>query len=1233
MMFNKRKKNRSLKTAIVIISLFVCLFLLFCNTNEGPENIVKQDSILLPQITLLSALPDSNKPRVILLSKVPKPKRTSFHPKPYADKQPVALIANKDSTATKMLVEAAKGKGFFTNYTADQGLALDQVYCSYKDKWGNLWFGTNGGGVSKYDGKKFTTYTTAHGLASNVIWCITQDRAGNIWFGTDGSGASKYDGKRFTTYTTAQGLADNVVFSILADTKENLWFGTLRGGVSKYDGKKFLNNTPDTGLSQNAVKDIIEDSRGNIWFATLKNGVSKYDGKTVTSYTKNNGLAGNEVWSIAEDNSGNIWFGTERDGVSKFDGISFTNYRLQGSALNNTILDIEEVNGGILWFATAKSGAISFNGKAFTHYATAQGLPNDAVRTLVEDEKATVWFGTYGGGVSQYAGNSFSNFTTAQGLPNNVVFSIDKGENGGLWFGTGGGGISHYDGNRFTNFTEAEGLASNTIYSLLKDGEGNLWIGTSAKGVSKYDGNSFTTYTTKQGLANNIIFSLLQDRKGNIWIGTSGGGVSKFDGKSFTNYTSLQGLANNVVFCLTEDQAGNIWMGTLGGGVSKFDGNGFTNYTVAHGLANNVIWSITEDAAGNLWFGTQQGLSMLAKERLTSPASVNNAAQKSSGILFETFSTTDGLPDNFITQVLEGEAGILYIGTNLGICELVEASATNDEVKDWKVGQIFNAPHGYPVKDVNAGLRAMFKDSKGIIWIGTGSDKTGLVRFDPAALFQGKKNPPQLFINNIKINNEAFSWRGLHAKVQQQQDDNYAQAELATDEVNIYGHLLGEKERDSIRSKFRKLSFDSVSQWHAIPQNLVLPYDYNNVGFDFTAIETAKNYLVKYQYFLEGFDRGWSPPVEQTFVNFGNISEGNYTFKLKAQSPEGVWTDPISYTFKVLPPWWRTWWMYVFYTFLFVGSIIMLIRWKHRQILHQKKILEDKVGVATRQLREENKKVEAQKKRTEETLSELKATQTQLIQSEKMASLGELTAGIAHEIQNPLNFVNNFSEVSTELLDEMREELAIGNMQRANEIADDVKHNLEKILHHGKQADGIVKGMLQHSRSRSATKEPTDVNKLADEYLRLAYNGLRAKDKSFNATLQTAYDETIGNVNIIPQDMGRVLLNLFNNAFYAVIEKKKQNGDSYEPMVSVSTKKTNGKVEIKVRDNGNGIPSKVLDKIFQPFFTTKPTGQGTGLGLSLSYDIVKAHGGELKVETKEGEFTEFVVTLKNSEHL
>ena len=328
-----------------------------------------------------------------------------------------------------------------------------------------------------------------------------------------------------------------------------------------------------------------------------------------------------------------------------------------------------------------------------------------------------------------------------------------------------------------------------------------------------------------------------------------------------------------------------------------------------------------------------------------------------------------------------------------------------------------------------------------------------------------------------------------------------------------------------------------------------------------------------------------------------------------------------------------------------------------REKLKTKKEEEQKTTMATLkdqlevQVQERTAELTRQKEELIHTLDELKATQSQLIQSEKMASLGELTAGIAHEIQNPLNFVNNFSDVNKELLAEMKDALSKGDGEEAIQIANDVIMNEDKINHHGKRADAIVKGMLQHSRSSSGVKEPTDINVLVDEFLRLAYHGLRAKNKSFNATLNTDFDESIGKIMMMPQEIGRVVLNLITNAFYAITEKKKnliiasavpgkaaeENGPglpvNYEPTVWVKTFRNpptderGADVVISIRDNGNGIPQKILDKIFQPFFTTKPTGEGTGLGLSISYDIIKVHNGLLKVETKAGEFTEFKIYL------
>ena len=279
-------------------------------------------------------------------------------------------------------------------------------------------------------------------------------------------------------------------------------------------------------------------------------------------------------------------------------------------------------------------------------------------------------------------------------------------------------------------------------------------------------------------------------------------------------------------------------------------------------------------------------------------------------------------------------------------------------------------------------------------------------------------------------------------------------------------------------------------------------------------------------------------------------------------------------------------------------------------------------------LKQQKKETELQKNKAEDALHDLKSTQTQLIHAEKMASLGEITAGIAHEIQNPLNFVNNFSDINRELIDEMKEEIHSGKINNAMEIADNIRKNLEKISHHGSRADAIVKGMLQHSRASSGQKEPTDINALANEYLQICYHGIRAKNKLFNVSLSTHFDEKIGKINAIRQDLGRVLLNLFNNAFYSVSEKKKKSGDQFNPEVTVSTKRLKDNIEIRVKDNGLGISQHILDKIFQPFYTTKPTGQGTGLGLSMSYDtITKEHGGTIQVETNENEYAEFIIWL------
>jgi len=399
-----------------------------------------------------------------------------------------------------------------------------------------------------------------------------------------------------------------------------------------------------------------------------------------------------------------------------------------------------------------------------------------------------------------------------------------------------------------------------------------------------------------------------------------------------------------------------------------------------------------------------------------------------------------------------------------------------------------------------------------------------------------------------------------------------------------------------------------------------LSHNQNTFSFEFSNIDFISEHGdTRLLYMLQNYDNAWRKAGEEKTAYYFNLPPGEYIFKVKAINAAGVAAEKDMAVI-ITPPWWSTWWAYTIFVLLIAGLVWTFSAYRSRKLKRENKELEEKVEHRTEQLKQ--------------SLENLKETQAQLVQSEKMASLGELTAGIAHEIQNPLNFVNNFSEVNTELIDELQTELKDGNIQEGIAISNDIKDNEEKIIHHGKRADAIVKGMLQHSRASTGKKELTEINALTDEYLRLSYHGMRAKDKTFNATLKTDFDNSIGKINIVPQDMRRVLLNLFNNAFYAIGERRKVEGVRYEPAVTIYTKKVAGKIEIHIKDNGIGVSQNIVDKIFQPFFTTKPTGQGTGLGLSLSYDIIKAHGGEIKVKTlpvgdagREGEGAEFVIQL------
>ncbi|MCB9262485.1 MAG: hypothetical protein H6607_08940 [Flavobacteriales bacterium] len=951
------------------------LILYSCNNQQENKKIIKaigQDISAPIQITIVADLHDSLQPKIISLDRMPKPLvvqipnkaggsytksgsngvTTSIDLKPPI-KISLPILRNKEGEPIldkdgKTFILGDGGISNFTNFTTDDGLALDGISCSVMDNVGNLWFGTYGGGVCRFDGKSFSTFTTAKGLADNSVSSILEDKDGNLWFGTDG-GVSRFDGKSFSNFTTAQGLANNKVWSILEDKDGNLWFGTAGGGVSRYDGKSFSTFTTAQGLANNSVWSILEVKSGDLWFGT-EGGISRYDGKSFSTFTTAQGLANNKVWSILEDKSGNLWFGTLGGGVSRFDGKSFSTFTTAQGLANNSVWSILEDKSGDLWFGT-EGGVSRYDGKSFSNFTTAQGLANNKVWSILEDKDGNLWFGTGGGGVSRFDGKSFSTFTTAQGLADNKVLSILEDKSGNLWFGTLGGGVSRFDGKFFSNFTTAQGLANNSVWSILEDKSGDLWFGTEG-GVSRFDGKSFSTFTTAQGLANNKVWSILEDKDGNLWFGTGGGGVSRFDGKFFSTFTTAQGLANNKVPSILEDKNGNLWFGTLYGGVSRFDGKFFSTFTTAQGLANNTVYSILEDKGGNIWFGTDGGgVSRLLRRNLEELQENIEKVKSVCKVSFDNFSIGQGLANDVVYDIVEDKEGNVIIGTNLGFTFIPAkmSSMPFSEVKSEL--EYYNESNGYPIKDVNN--NAMLCDSKGIIWAGTGSSKSALVRFDYAAV-QRIKQPPVLVIQRIKVNEENICWYNLKTNGIRQNAEDSATALLQ--EFWAYEKVLSKDENDSIINRFGDIQFDSITKFYPLPQNLVLPFRHNQISFEFTAIETSKPQLVRYQYILEGYDKNWSPVTNRTNASFGNIREGTYTFRLKALGANGFWTEPIAYTFRVLPPWYRTWWAYLIYILIFLGALRIFSKWRERNLREEKEKLERTVAKRTEELTSEKKK-------------------------------------------------------------------------------------------------------------------------------------------------------------------------------------------------------------------------------------------------------------------------------------
>ena len=1103
---------------------------------------------------------------------------------------------------------------------------VNSVQGMVQDNTGFLWFATQGG-LLRYDGQNFVTYRSdlnnPNSLSADYVESVFLDSNGVLWLTHWQAGAlTSFDMESglFTRFQhdpdDPESLSGDTFSTVAEDHQGFIWIGG-ETGLERYDPetgtfKHFQHDPEDpNSLSYNRVRALYVDKTGTLWVGTgfpwetesSEGGLNRYNPEdgTFTRYMHepedSTSLINNKVRSILEDSRGNFWVGTVGDGLHLMDRDKGTFERLTYDASNP-----DRLSGP--W----QPGPSTVDSDSWTH-----------ISSIFEDDEGRIWITAFPGGLKLFDPDSgtvehFTMNSSTGELNTDFLWSTYQTNDGTLWITTGGEGRTVFKIKKSDNlfpFSEISmdedelRLPSN---GMLKDKTGNLWI---ARGAFieriEEDTDSMTVITVGNPEQRVMrILNLTLDREGYIWAGTDQG---QFRGNPETSVFRVfepPGISDDILQsfwgAFLHSISGHFWFGSWEHGLFRYDPVTGEVVNYAHdpndqnSLSGNNIGSIYEDKKGNIWVGggSLNGdlLQPLFLDRI-SPAGVIER--------FFTGSKQRGL----VMNLTENKDGSIWFTDWLnGFQKLDPATGI---IKSF-------TPYNSLLPSNN--LLSLEKSGDGKLWL---SDQHTIIKFDPLSETMSVYNANSGIRNAfghfnsgfVADDGELFFSRkgGYHAfypnQILQQRNDRLPDIRITDFQ------MLGNQNPSAAYGLFEKPVWQTAA--------IELPHDQNLFALSVALFDFYDPSSIQLQFMLEGYDRAWRNDIRDGETSpYINVPPGDYTFKVRGANSFGVWNmQGASMGITILPPWWKTWWAYSFYLMLFILGIVVVDRFQRKRLIRR-----EREAARGKEL-EHAKEIESAYKNLGIAHENLKAAQEQVVQQEKLASLGQLTAGIAHEIQNPLNFVNNFSDLNSELIGEISAELQKSREARDEavvfEILRDLKANETKIAHHGKRADAIVKGMLEHSRNSSGEKVSTDVNALADEYLRLSYYGLRAKDKSFTADFSTDLDPNLPKIKVVPQDIGRVFLNLINNAFQAVdgVENAK---------VVVATKHLENNVEIKVLDNGPGIPDSIKDQIFQPFFTTKPTGQGTGLGLSLSYDIFKAHNGKLNLSsTPNG--TDFTVIL------
>ncbi len=1097
--------------------------------------------------------------------------------------------------------ELKNGNLYLLGVSDDESGSRTEVTRLLRDKGGFLWMACTYG-LYRFDGENLMSFLSFPD--ESYDYGMVQDSLGNIWMPNQSSPLMVLDPKAGILKKAAPNQHLDDLTHLMVDSRQRIWTTSQSGEVNIIDPNTQTVKTLSSknGLfTANRTAGIAQDKSGKIWVSAGGGGMYILDpeNKTIKHLDQAHGLLSDRLNNILFDSNGRLWVGMYGGTIQVIDAQNKsiqTIRELQSNAPGIFVACLLQDDEGRVWIGTTANGvtAIDLEKRLVMHLTKNDGLAANGVLDIRQDDKGQVWIATSLGlnmiaatkGVVAHTGGDY-------------ISNLMEDGRGLIWKATNGNGIDILDRKKQTSrhLGTKEGLLSDTVYFVEQTNQG-VFIST-GKSLEIVDTVKKTVTHLKSSYSN-----ILFDKAGRIWyLDESETGINLYDQKTQTikhfDKNILQ--LNSSIYFTCLDERGRIWLSNSFGEVAVIDPDAGTIQSLANitrGRKYSSVFFLPDDK-GNIWIGTDRGIYI---------ADITNRN-------VVRFTAAQGLINNKVLSLSQYK-GKIYAGTSLGVSVITPPAEGVSTKKHWVTVSFV-----IPKQNANS-YNSDLVTKDGLYWSG---DK-GVTAFDLAKKGLSESQP---YIKGFSLYDRPMYFyvkRGFNSS--------------ATDTLwrqNEQAHFLkGETPANTSYAFKSGLRWDGVAGSNNIPVNLQIPYNQNFIHFHYGNINLGPHDTTRYRYTLNGVDKTWSDVTSDTSsTNYMNLQPGSYTFEVISRNAANFWGQPARFSFTINPPWWKTWWAYVIYAIVFAGAIWGFVYYRSLKLIKEKKLLEDKVLRATGEIMQQKEEIatqrdslETQRNDLEKTLVELKSTQTQLIQSEKMASLGELTAGIAHEIQNPLNFVNNFSEVSVELLDEMDEELDKGDIQEAKAIGADLKQNLEKIKHHGKRADFIIKGMLEHSRTNTGEKQLTDMNVLCDEFLKLSYHGLRAKDKSFHAEMVTHFDPKLPKVTVSQQDMGRVMLNLFNNAFYAVNQKKKTAGADYKPEVSVTTTTENGLVIIKVKDNGVGMPDQVKEKIMQPFFTTKPTGEGTGLGLSLTYDmVVKGHGGSIQVNSVEGEGSEFIVTL------